>query len=86
VTVERVPETGLALEGYALVRRGCGPEGWSRAPTEVHRCAACGYVMRADNVADFACTCGAMRLDADAGRFGSRLGDDNVLTYRRLGS
>jgi hypothetical protein len=41
--------------------------------------------MPADTTSDFACGCGCMRLDADAGRFGSRLGDDNVLTYRRIG-
>ena len=31
----------------------------------------------------FACRCGAMRLDIDAGRFGSRQGDENILVYRR---
>ena len=80
------PVAGLSLAGFDLVRRGCGAEGWPRAAAYVHRCASCGDVMPADTSTDFACSCGAMRLDADAGRFGSRLGDDNVLTYRRLGS
>jgi hypothetical protein len=38
------------------------------------------HVFHASN---YACDCGAMYLDADAGRFGSRLGDENVLVYRR---
>jgi len=41
-------------------------------------------MMRADRDDDFGCECGAMRLDADAGRFGSRLGDENVLVYRHV--
>jgi hypothetical protein len=30
----------------------------------------------------FSSRCGAMRLDFDAGRFGSRHGDENILVYR----
>jgi hypothetical protein len=31
----------------------------------------------------YSCRCGAMRLNIDAGRFGSWLGDLNVLVYER---
>jgi hypothetical protein len=34
----------------------------------------------------FTCECGAMNLDRDAGRFGSLLGDDGILVYRRVDS
>jgi hypothetical protein len=31
----------------------------------------------------FTCTCGAMQLDIDAGRFGSQFGDKSIEVYRR---
>jgi hypothetical protein len=39
--------------------------------------------MRADHDDYFTCTCGALHLDIDAGRFGSRFGDANILVYQR---
>jgi hypothetical protein len=44
-------------------------------------CGACGTTMRADLNDTFTCRCGAMHLDFDAGRFGSNLGDDSILTF-----
>ena len=39
--------------------------------------------MPADHGDHYGCECGAMRLDIDSGRFGSQLGDENILVYRR---
>ena len=40
--------------------------------------------MPGEHVDYFTCSCGAMRLDPDAGRFGSSLGDLNILVYRKI--
>jgi len=40
--------------------------------------------MHADFDDYFNCSCGAMHLDRDAGRFGSTFGDDAILTYRKI--
>jgi hypothetical protein len=72
-----------AIDGYSLVRRGCPATGWLRSPDLLYVCAECAATMRADAIDPFACRCGAMSLDADAGRFGSKFGDDAILTYRR---
>jgi hypothetical protein len=40
--------------------------------------------MHASHEDYFHCECGAMFLDWDYGRFGSRLGDDAILVYRRV--
>jgi hypothetical protein len=53
------------------------------APDLLYVCEKCGVGMPADRNDDFICACGAMHLDVDAGRFGSRFGDDAILTYRR---
>jgi hypothetical protein len=39
--------------------------------------------MRATHHGYFACSCKAMHLDWDAGRFGSSYGDENILVYRK---
>jgi hypothetical protein len=31
----------------------------------------------------FNCECGAMHLDIDFGRFGSKYGDNNILVYQK---
>jgi hypothetical protein len=41
-------------------------------------------MMPADIDDYFNCECGDMHLDWDMFRFGSRMGDKNILVYRRL--
>lgn len=80
------PTSGLPVAGYEFLGRGpraAGSGGWARSGDLAYRCAKCGTMMRADRDDYFDCECGAMHLDADAGRFGSRLGDQNILVYRR---
>jgi hypothetical protein len=79
------PEFSYDRSGYDYIGRGPGGggSGWSRSPSVAYRCVKCGDVMRADCADFFACACGAMRLDIDSGRFGSRLGDENILVYKK---
>ena len=70
--------------GYAFVRRGTSRSGWSRSPDLLYACERCGSSMPADFDDYFNCSCGAMHLDRDAGRFGSRFGDEAILTYRKV--
>jgi hypothetical protein len=81
------PPPGLLVEGHVLLGRGptaSGPTGWASDAGLSYRCARCGSMMPADQASSYACSCGAMYLDIDGGRFGSRLVDENVLVYRRL--
>ncbi len=79
------PDFSLAIEGYTFVGRGPGfgstSGGWSSSRQLLYRCAKCGSTMTADQNNDFRCYCGAVSLDSDAGRFGSTLGDHNILVY-----
>jgi hypothetical protein len=70
------------LPNLEFVGRGSPTSGWDRSPRLVYRCESCGSIMRADRNDYFVCVCGAMSLDVDAGRFGSKLGDHAILTYR----
>ena len=47
------------------------------------RCTACGSFLSAAPGEGGSCVCGAMTKDPDAGRLGSRLGDDAIAVYRR---
>lgn len=81
----RTPSMGEYLAGFDFLGRG--PEltenrGWSRRAGLAYRCARCGSMMPADTNDYFTCACGAMHLDRDMHRFGSSLGDDNILVYR----
>ena len=80
------PPDGMQLAGHQFVGRGPdgGTGGWTRANRLIYRCAKCGTLMPAEHGDDFQCACGAMLLDGDAGRFGSRYGDENILVYRRV--
>ena len=81
------PPSGLLVEGHDFLGRGpnvAGSTGWSRDAGLSYRCGRCGSLMPADHASNYACACRATYLDADAGRFASRLGDENVLVYRRL--
>ena len=77
------PSFGYELEGFKYVGRGCGPGGWSRRADLYYRCAQCGDMMPANHNDYFDCKCKSMYLDIDAGRFGSRCGDQNILSYER---
>jgi len=70
------------VPGYEFIRRGT-TGGWSRSADLLYLCERCGSAMRADHDDYFNCSCGAMHLDIDAGRFGSQFGDNAILTYRR---
>ena len=82
---EYEPAEGIELANHEFVGRGpdCGSGGWSRSEGLIYRCAMCGTPMPAQHRGDFICECGAMLLDFDAGRFGSRHGDQNILVYKR---
>jgi len=83
MTEPLLPPGGTELDGYVLIRRGC-IDGWAMVPELFYRCAQCGDLIEGDCRDNRSCTCTSMILDADAGRFGSRLGDENILTYRRF--
>lgn len=75
------------LEQNDLTHIGNGPTatgtyGW-RMGTGMHffKCIQCGYFMDDDPDTYDECYCGALFRDADAGRFGSRLGDDAIEVY-----
>lgn len=70
--------------GFDLVGPGPpSPKGWERSPNLAYQCDRCDTFMPADFNDYFSCACGAMTLDFDAGRFGSRFGDQAIRTYRR---
>lgn len=81
------PSFPVEIPGFTFLGRGphCsgGGGGWSRSPDVLYRCAKCGDTMPGPHDDHFECRCGAMDLDRDAGRFGSRYGDENILVYRR---
>lgn len=77
----QIEETGLQYIGRGP--RSSGAEGWCRSSDIFYRCASCGSFMKASINDYFNCECGAMHLDIDCGRFGSRFGDDNILVYRK---
>jgi hypothetical protein len=84
----RIEDAKYQLPGYELL--GCGPQatgsyGWARSGDLIFRCAKCGTTMPSLHNDYFNCSCGAMHLDIDAGRFGSQHGDESILVYRRLG-
>jgi hypothetical protein len=81
-----MPDNGAPqVLGYVFVQRGTSAAGWSRSPDLLYVCESCGTSMPAAQDTSFGCSCGAMRFDNDAGRFGSKLGDDAILTYRKRG-
>ena len=81
------PAFKIELQGRGFLGRGPSAtgsqRGWPRTADLYYRCAACGDLMCAAHDDYFSCRCGAMRLDIDAGRFGSRHGDENILVYRK---
>jgi len=82
------PNFNTSVEGfYFLVR---GPDatgripGWQCKHRIFFRCAKCGAMMNSTVNEYFSCDCGSMYLDVDGGRFGSNLGDMNILVYEKL--
>ena len=74
-------------DGYVLL--GHGPAatgsavGWNMRDDLFARCSRCGDLMSLDPTETRMCSCGSLSKDADAGRFGSALGDDSIAIYRR---
>jgi hypothetical protein len=81
------PSFSIEETGYCFLGRGpdaTGPSlGWNNDNSIYYRCVKCGSFMLSTINEGFNCECGCMNLDIDAGRFGSRLGDDNILVYRK---
>jgi hypothetical protein len=71
------PNFEIEVEGFKYQGRGCGSSGWSTGTNIYYRCAKCGSFMQASINDYFNCECGAMHLDIDYGRFGSRYGEEN---------
>lgn len=79
------PSFDTGLDGHRLLGSGSaatGGVGWSGNAFLSYRCARCGAVMRADRSEDFACDCGAMTYHAGTRKFGSTLGDHNIMVYQ----
>lgn len=87
--MEAKPNVGLEVPGYSYLGRGPAVTGssvgWDRKAGLVFRCARCGTLMPSLQEDFFACACGAMRLEPEAGRFGSRYGDREILVYLKEG-
>ncbi len=82
------PGRGIDSPGFDYLGRGPAAvgtsPGWVGIPGLHYRCANCGDWMSASRRDSFTCTCNGMHLDVDVGRFGSRLGEGNVLVYREV--
>lgn len=81
-----LPPTGLRLAGHKFI--GCGPsatgtDGSWHIAGHAFRCARCGDFIPLGRIDFFSCSCGAMSMDPDYCRFGSSLGDQNILVYRK---
>lgn len=82
------PQFSLELEGFKFLGRG--PEatgetmGWSRDAKFYYRCVKCGDSMNAAHNKYWSCSCKAVNLDKDMGRFGSWHGDINILVYEKI--
>ncbi|WP_329482085.1 hypothetical protein OG555_07465 [Kribbella sp. NBC_01484] len=74
-------------DGYVLL--GHGPSatgssgGWSMRPELFAECPRCRELMALDPNETVSCPCGSLSKDADAGRFGSTLGDESIAIYRQ---
>lgn len=78
----------MELPGYRFL--GWGPSatsgggGWHLASDYFGRCGACGSMLRLWADQSEQCSCGRLYKDVDAGRFGSRDGDNSIAVYRKL--
>lgn len=48
------------------------------------QCPACGAMLSLDPDETASCPCGTLHKDADASRFGSQLGDEQIRIYRLM--
>lgn len=83
---EHVPQSGYRLAGHKYLGRGpeaTGAGGGWYLTGHAFRCARCGDFIPVGVVDYFACRCKALTMDPDYCRLGSRLGDANILVYRR---
>ena len=78
------PEFNIEIEGRKSLGRGPQHNGWGRDENLIYKCVKCGDEMQASNSNYWNCKCGAVHLDYVNGRFGSKSGDYNILTYRKL--
>lgn len=78
----------VELPGYQFLgwgpRATSGGAGWHLAPDYFGRCRACGGMLRLWDDQSEQCPCGRLYKDVEAGRFGSRDGDDSIAVYRKL--
>ena len=87
---EKRARQATLLDNNDLDYLGNGPgatgdsDGWAMSEGLYFKCSSCGYFMRADPTEYDACFCGRMNKDADAGRFGSSLGDNAIEVYRAV--
>jgi hypothetical protein len=77
------PTLDLEIKRLEFLGRGSQHNGRSRNSNLIYKCVKCGGEMQASFSDYWNCTCGAVSLDYDTGRFGSKYGDINVLTYRK---
>lgn len=73
---------------FTLLGRGPGAtgrgSGWTMGRGRYFRCIRCDYFMPDKGDTTQRCSCGALSMDADAGRFGSQLGDDAIEVYEAI--
>jgi hypothetical protein len=69
--------------GYRYLGQGPQGRGWSIGGAFAVQCRGCGDVWTEHPSDSKQCACGAMYIDIDAGRFGSRDGDLAVLVYQK---
>ena len=74
--------TGFNYKGRGPSATGSA-EGWSKNKLLYFVCAKCGSMMPSIIDTYFTCECDAMHHDLDAFRFGSTLGDNNILVYEK---
>jgi hypothetical protein len=77
----------IIIEGYRFLGRGSkssgSNKGWEINNSIFFRCANCGTLKHSIINEYWNCDCGAMYLDVEASRFGSKFGDDNILVYKK---
>lgn len=81
------PKFNIEINGLTFLGRGPkvsgAGAGWSRNEDIIYKCVVCGSEMPASHNDYWNCKCSAIHLDFDAGRFGSKYGDENILVYTK---
>jgi len=73
---------GCELLGYGPSATG-GRAGWRMRADLFAKCPRCGDMVSLDPDETATCSCGSITKDADAGRFGSSVGDEGIAIYRQ---